>query len=138
MKNPAKVPAQNTEVDDSLEEVCASDVHQVERNALQLAWDVLLAGQKAVLIPSSCPFLPPDPKAPRSLEPLNSSHLANFLEVELWQCVQPVGQLAQVEELHLEAEGRHELRSDPWALRAPVAPSNPLTALMPLDLGGYI
>lgn len=138
IKNPAKAPAQDTEIDDSLEEVRAGDVHQVERNALQLAWDVLLAGQRAVIIPSPCPLPPSNPKAPRSLEPLDSSHLANFLEVELWQRVQPVGQLTQVEELHLEAEGKDELRSEPWAPWAPGAPSNPLTAPMPLDLGDYI
>lgn len=32
-----------------------------------------------------------------------STHLPYFLEVELRKCVQPVGQLAQVEKLHLEA-----------------------------------
>lgn len=32
-----------------------------------------------------------------------STHLPYLLEVQLWKCVQPISQLTQVEELHLEA-----------------------------------
>lgn len=35
-----------------------------------------------------------------------STHLAHFLEVELRKSMEPVGQLAQVEKLHLEPEQR--------------------------------
>ena len=43
-----------------------------------------------------------------------STHLPYLLEVELGKCMQPVGQLAQVEELHLEAGDKGASHPEGW------------------------
>lgn len=43
-----------------------------------------------------------------------STHLPYLLEVQLGKCVQPVGQLAQVEELHLEAGDEGASHPEGW------------------------
>lgn len=54
-----------------------------------------------------------------------STHLPYLLEVELRKGVQPVGQLAQVEKLHLEAGGKGGSHTGGLESNVPVVPAEP-------------